>query len=209
MLEHPAGPERLETVEGGASAEVLRRNRPDGPLGVASALPPVELDHPGGSEPFDGRSQPQRHEEGRWVLGLPLAQPPHGPRVEVVVVIVRDDDEIDGRKLVQVDPRRGGASGSGPGDREGLLREVGVRQQVDAAGLEQEGGVTDPGQSRRVADARDGRNAVGKREAHRLDLDAAPLPDPAQEAAESVLLVRVVVAEPAPDMVRPLEVGSP
>lgn len=86
----------------------------------------------------------ERGEDGSAV-GAPEAA--EGGEVEVVVVVVGEEDRVDGREMVEGDAGWVVAFGAGEGERAGALGKDGVDEEVVAGDLQEGGGVAD------VADA--------------------------------------------------------
>jgi hypothetical protein len=101
----------------------------------------------------------ERGDDARTIGGR---EPRQGRDVEVVVVIMRDQHRVDCRQRTEGDARIVDALGPGEAERRGALRPHRVDQQIEAGGLEQQGGVADvrdaPGRARNAR-----RRPVGKR----------------------------------------------
>ena len=144
----PRGPEATALVDGGAPAAVLGgRAHHRQPLD-RDRLSPVELHRVGDAAIGEPGLDAERHDE-EWIERP--GQAAHGGLVEMVVVIVRDQDEVDGRQVVERDAGRRvavhadesaeGAAALGPGR---------IGEERHAVELDQHGGVADPGHGRCV-----------------------------------------------------------
>lgn len=71
--------------------------------------------------------------------------------VEVVIVVVRDQHEVDRRQVAHQDARRVAAKRSGKGDGACATRPDRIGQYVDARDLDQKGRVTDHGHTQPIA----------------------------------------------------------
>src|SRR5690606_8259304 len=86
----------------------------------------------------------QRNEPGGVVVGPP-GQPTYGVVVQVIVVIVGDEHRVQRRQFVRRHARGGEAAWTEGRQRRRAVAELRVRQQVEAADLEQKGRVPEPG----------------------------------------------------------------
>ena len=80
------------------------RDEPEIHVTEPDRLPPVQLDDPGEAAPAEPGAEHPRYQHG----GVPGKQP-DGRRVEVVVVVVRDDHGVDVPDAGERYPRRGQA----------------------------------------------------------------------------------------------------
>jgi len=173
-------------------------------------LPPVELDdaslrHPPGGEVG---AHAERHDEGR----LPEADRADGRLVEVVVVIVRDDHRVHGRHLVERQERSVEAPGPHPRDRRGPLTPDRIDQHAAPILLDEEGGVTEPGDAQ--PGLRRGDEALRVRRLHgdvllRSPVVAPPEGDVAQRAPQVVVERLRVLESPILPLRRALHPGAP
>src|SRR6267378_3629982 len=162
--EREAAPERVPTVADPTATEMLRwggrdPNRPDAPL-----PPPIELDDRSraSSALEDEGRETKRHDPRRLRMGPRQAL--HRPRVEMVVVVVRFQDDIERRKIFERDPRRHPAPGAGKLDRRCSLAPHRVGENVETVELDEEARVSRPRHRElRVRSAR--RDKIG-RDAH-------------------------------------------
>ena len=157
------------------------------------------------------RLDAERHDEQRRAAGLG-GERLDRRRIEMVVVVVRDQHRIDARQIGRGEARWDRPLRAGERQRRDAFRQHRIGQQGDAAHLQQHAGMADPGRGRlhrragggvaaqeldvgrlsRRRGGRLGRQAV----AHRIEL-------PLQESAESARgEVQVVVLEAAVAMMR-------
>jgi hypothetical protein len=138
-------PQRRVAVLQPAAGEVLRRRGGHHELGAGQRVrfPPVELGdafrrH---AEGFEVRADAERGDEGH--VAVP-GQRADGRIVEVVVVVVRDDDEVDGRQRVQA--HRHGLKALRPGHprRRGARAPHRIGEHAQAVDLDEHGGVAEP-----------------------------------------------------------------
>ena len=102
-----------------ALAPVLHRHERDAQIALARLLPPVVLVDARDAEVREPRLQPQRHEEARAALRH-RGEARHRSRVEVVVVVVRDQHDVDrGRSAMSIGS---GTTRFGPAKRTGDAR---------------------------------------------------------------------------------------
>ena len=83
--------------------------------------------------------------------------------VQVVVVIVRDQDDVDRRQILEREAGRRDPARAG--ERHGLARsdQLRIGQDVDAVELDQQGRVADPGHGRGAAIVENRRQIAGDR----------------------------------------------
>jgi hypothetical protein len=151
----PGAPQRAVAVAQAAARPVLRGSELKFHAAVHMPFPPVELHGPGDAEPLHPRLQPQGHEVERRPARLPC-QRLHAAAVEMIVVIVRDQHDIDVRQILERNARRLHPLGSGALQRRGAQGKDRIREHVEPAGLHQHGRVTDPGGGRVHVRARQG-----------------------------------------------------
>jgi len=139
----PRAPQRAPRIEQAALAPVLRGNTGDLDSAHPRAPSPVELLHPFDARAAEQRGIAERHQEARVATALRDAS--ERRQIEVVVVGVRDQDEVDGRERVQLETRFDPAARPEPRDGARGGRPDRVGQEADPAELDQQRGVTDPG----------------------------------------------------------------
>ena len=114
-------------------------------------VPPIEFNHVGDAQIGQPGLQAQRYQKERsaiprWISGFgALVQVKDGPAIQMVVVIVRDHHDIDGRQIFQGHSGRLLALGAQQLHRRRALAEDWVGQHIKPAGLHQGAGVADPG----------------------------------------------------------------
>src|SRR5262245_24796576 len=113
----------------------------DGP--DAPSVPPVELRRLADAS----RTQESAESEGRkptrvWIT---RSEALHRPIVEVVIVIVREQDDVDRGEIVKRNGRRHPATRPGKANRRGPLAPHRVREDVDPTDLDEERRVPHPG----------------------------------------------------------------
>lgn len=139
---NPAAPEGSVSIEQTPSREVLRRNANQLDSAKYIVLVPCHL--------FDIRPAERAYEcaDAQWNppcrRGKSRSELANGFRIEVIVVIVGNQDCVDERKRVESHPGRGATLGSGEGTRGRAIAPYGIGENVQAANLEKDGGVTDP-----------------------------------------------------------------
>ena len=138
----PAAPEPAVHLEARAGRPVLHGHAGQRDPALLAAVPPVELDDVGDAEIGEPRAQPERHVEARPVR---LGQPLHRGLVQVVVVIVRDQHDVDGRQILEAHAGRRHPLGAGERQRAGALRPLRIGEDVHAGELDQQRRVADPG----------------------------------------------------------------
>ena len=141
----PRAPERRVAIGEPASREVPRGRRRQCHARDLRLLVPVELlnlrrrDAP----LLQVRADAERDEEARAALGERLDR----LHVEVIVVVVRDQDRVDARQLVQGDRRLEEAARTDQGRRRHTLAPNRIRQDARSVDLEEDRGVADPRRS--------------------------------------------------------------
>ena len=169
-LQHPAAPERAIAAPRRATAEMPGRSARDGQSQVVCrlAIPPAVFADRCRAEP----SQLAAHTDRRHPAGLRVAPDNATQRaaIEVVVVIVREDDEVQRRQVVERDARADPAPRPRETDRRCALAPHRIRQHVERSQLQQRAGVSDPrhrqgavGGARGVKGRRGHRKARGRR----------------------------------------------
>ena len=206
-LDHPAAPQGLVGVEQRALAPVLHRHQGEPQRARLARLPPVELLDALDALVVEPALETERHEEVR-AARRHRCQALDGGEVEVVVMVVRDEHQVDWRQLGDVDRQRHDALRPGERHRGRALGKLRVHEDVLPGELDQESRVPDPGDRRPRVVCGERRRiglhvrylpATGRRLGHSL-AQLLPLPDP--EAR--LRIVGVVVVEPIGRMVRRL-----
>ena len=147
--------------------------------------------------------EPERDEEAGPV-GRPEA--PDRLGVQVVVVVVRDDDEVDRRQVLEPDAGRHDPARPGERQRARPLRPLGIGQEAHPVQLDQHGRVPHPGHGRRpgvlaerASVVRGDRELLAGREGRLQEARDDELP-PRPEVGARVLGVQI--AEPALEVMR-------
>ena len=159
------GPERAVAVPRAAAAEMAGRRRGQPHRAGGAAFPPVHRMHVLEPGPPQDRLVAQGRDRRRRT---PPGQAPEGGEVEVVVVIVRHQDQVDVRQARQRQPRRAGATGACPAHGGAAFAEDRVGQDRHARQLQQERRVADEGHRGRAW-----RHQRGGRGIHRVGRQAA------------------------------------
>ncbi len=143
--DHPGGPEGVLGVAQAAPAEVAGRGRGQGEAADLGLLVPVQLAQPvGGHAPvLQVRADAQRDGE----QGVRVGQRLDRGHVQVVVVVVRDDDDVDRAERGQRQGHRVQALGSGERERGAAVAPDRVEEDPVAVDLREHAGVAHPGQS--------------------------------------------------------------
>src|SRR5688500_14845553 len=185
-----SAPQRAIAVEWRARAEVSRRRTRDGGVSHAPFLPPVQFCDVAHTE----RSHEAAESQGNHPLctRLRCGEGSHCPRVEMVVVVVREEDDVDRWKLVDGQGGRDEASRADGAPRGRPVAPDGIGENVERPELDEQRRMTDPGdrdfrclrarQPHRRAYALQGASAViaGKRVSQ-------PVPAPLQQARDTRL----------------------
>ena len=109
-------------------------------------LAPVQLDRVRDATILEPGLEAQRHDEARIEDARQAAD---RCLVEMVVVVVRDQDEVDRRQIVEGNARRRvPADADQPVEGTGSIGPGGIGQEIQPVELYQDGGVTDPGHRR-------------------------------------------------------------
>ncbi len=141
----PTGPQRLVLVchDQRAPREVPRGSRRESQTAELDLAPPVTLDDTLGRDApvLEMGADAERHDIQRRALAERL----HGAMVEVVVVVVRDHDGIDGGQLVDGERCLVKARRPSPGEGGWSLAQHRVHEHPMAVDLDQERRVTEPG----------------------------------------------------------------
>lgn len=169
-----AAPEGPIPVEETAPGKVLcgRRGDPEpGVPGHRSALPPVELVHLGESGCFDPAAVAEPGHD-RWLVGI--RQSPQCRQIHVVVVVVAEQNEVDGGQIVEAQPGWAVALRAGEGYGTDPLGPDGVGQHVEAVHLDEDGCVIDPGDPQATSGDRSLGGRAGRLVALRPGCRAAP-----------------------------------
>jgi hypothetical protein len=106
-------------------------------------IPPVEFHCRRNAELRQPSPDSQRHQEQRRAALL-SRQHLHAVAVEVIVMIVRDQHDVDVRQVLRCNAWRLRASRSDELHRRGTPREYGIRQYVQPARLHQHRRMADP-----------------------------------------------------------------
>ena len=143
-LQYPAAPQRAIPAPGRATAEMPRRRARDGQSQVVCrlAIPPAVLaDRRRAEPPQLAADTDRRHPPDIRVAPNDASQ---RAAIEVVVVIVREDHEVQRRQVVERDARSDPAPRSRETERRGALAPHRIRQHVERSQLQQRAGVSDP-----------------------------------------------------------------
>mmetsp|Transcript_3863 Transcript_3863/g.9555 ORF Transcript_3863/g.9555 Transcript_3863/m.9555 type:complete len:292 (-) Transcript_3863:216-1091(-) len=147
VSDNPAAPQGLASVEGGTGGPMLAGSTYDFHVATEelNRLPPVHLDHVGNAFTLEPLLQPQPN-----VPYGAVAQLPDRLQVEMVIVTVRDDDEVYPGELV--DSERELCIPPWPHEGHGrrAAREDRIGEEVQPADLNEEGGVPYPCQGDRA-----------------------------------------------------------
>ncbi len=140
----PGRPQGVLGVAQPAPAEVPGRGGGEGEAADAGRLVPVQLPQPaGGKAPvFEVGAHAQRHRED----GVRAGQRLDGRHVQVVVVVVGDDDDVDGAEGGQGQRDRVQTLGPGEGERGAALAPHRVEEHALPVDLGEHAGVAHPGQ---------------------------------------------------------------
>ena len=138
----PAAPEPAVPIPQGAAREMVGRDAGQREPGDGAALPPVQLPDLGDAELGEPRAEPERDQEAR---PMGLGEPLDGRHVEMVVVVVRDEDDVDWRQVLEREAGRGHALGTGEPDGARAIRPLRIGQNVHPVQLDQQRRVADPG----------------------------------------------------------------
>src|ERR1700691_498227 len=125
-----------------ASGGVSRGDRPKSQVTEAARVPPIELDdlRRGNPPPFEVGPDPERaHERRSTVL-----ESDDRRVVKVVVVVVGDEDGIEGRQVTDGEQRRKEAPGAGEVDGADPFAPHRVGEEAVSVSLEQDRGVAQP-----------------------------------------------------------------
>jgi hypothetical protein len=102
--DHPARPQCRIPVPRVTSGEMLRRSAEGRNFAEASTFPPIHFSHVGYPALYEKLAHPKRGDPFR--SRKPSDQKTRCCVVEVIVVIVRYEDSVDGRELVEGQARR-------------------------------------------------------------------------------------------------------
>jgi len=143
-LHDPAAPQRLVAVTKPACAEVLRGGAGGAEHWRLGRLPPIALDCLTNPErmqqlPQSKRAEPQRVRKTRGDAA-------DRPRIEMVVVIVREHDKVEWRERLEVEARRHQAPWTDPLQRRSAFAPHRIGQDVHPPELQQCCRVADPRQ---------------------------------------------------------------
>ena len=139
-----AAPERVAAVADAAAAEMHRRGCRDAERSDGVLLPPVQLSHPMvtyAALANKGR-KPERHDPGRFRMRP--CQAPNGRGIEMVVVVVRLQDDVERWHVFERDPRPDPAPWAGELDRRCPLAPHRIGQNVETIELNQQARVSHP-----------------------------------------------------------------
>lgn len=178
---------------------MLGRRADDAEPAILKVLPPVELDHTRDSLPLEPALEAERHHEDRVVAGGDARD---RAQVEVIEVVVRQNDHVDGRQVLEGEPR--GLQALRPREGYGARppSPVRIREQVDPVELQEHRRVPDPGH-RGLGAIRAKRGAVIGLPGHivRPGTSPGPLPDEGEAGgSRRALEGRVGIAETALDV---------
>src|SRR6266508_5731427 len=112
---------------------------------VLERLPPVQLLDVSDALPSEPALEPEGHHE-EWIVRCGKAL--HGAEVEVVVVIVRDEDEVDRRQGLESEAWRAQSPGPSRGQWARPLTPMRVGEEGDPLQLDQQCRVADPSDGR-------------------------------------------------------------
>ena len=137
---------------------------------------------------------------------------PHRRLVEMVVVIVRDDDGVDARQVLESEAGSDEAARPGEGHGARAIVPGGIGEDVDAVDLDQECGVSDPG-DRRVDPVRAERGTVVRDDLERRSTIGPSLRGPPYQSPgpleHRIGIGRIQVAEAMIEMMdRDLDFGA-
>jgi hypothetical protein len=138
----PAAPQRVVAIADPPGAEMLRRRARGAEGWCLERLPPVTFDDVPDTKGLQQWAQSQRAEP--WRIGEAAGDAADRGRIEMVVVIVREQDNVEWRKSVEVQPRRHQATRTEPLQRRRTFAPDGIRQDVHWPELQQCGRVADP-----------------------------------------------------------------
>src|SRR3569833_3972738 len=140
---HPydkTAPERAIAVAGAATRPMLSGCQRDRCIAHLDALPPVELMHGAQAVLAENRFVSQARDHSLLMPGFVSGQ---CIQVQVVVVVVADQDQVDWRQLIKRQSRGAYAFRASAAQWANALGVYGVRQDVQAAKLDEEGDVID------------------------------------------------------------------
>ena len=79
---------------------------------------------------------------------MDLRKAPNRFHIEMIIVIMRDKDQINWGEILKWHPGRHQTLRTGKADRAGAIRPLGISEDVDAFELNEESGMADPGDGR-------------------------------------------------------------
>ena len=139
-LEHESAPQGAVSIERSPRGEVLRRRQRDRQRGGLRLLPPVELLDPADAGRPDERPVPQRRDHERIEASREHAE---RAQIAVVVVVVTEQHDRDGRQVVERHGRLPNPPRSEQVQRTGALGIHRIGQDVSRRRLNQKRRVTD------------------------------------------------------------------
>src|SRR6266850_1870978 len=137
-------PERVAPVADAAAAEMHRRGCRDAERSDGVLLPPIQLSHPiVAYAAFANKGRkPERHDPGRFWMRP--CQAPNCRGVEMVVVVVRLQDDVERWHVFERDPRPDPAPWAGELDRRRPLAPHRIGQNVETIELNEQARVSHP-----------------------------------------------------------------
>ncbi len=100
--QRPPAPEGAHAIEGRATTRVLRRHAGDAQVIGVDGVPPIELGHGARAPAPNVARDAERREPARgWMAACDGA---NGPGVEMVVVVVREEHDVDRGQRVEREP---------------------------------------------------------------------------------------------------------
>jgi len=137
----PACPQSPVTVCQTAPGEVACRGAVETHTGVLHELPPVQFHDSATSPPAHKLSNPSWHKEKR--VGMAYEEL-HAGFVQMVVVVVRDQHDMDSRELFRLERQGDQPAWSGKAHRACPRAEDGICKEDEGVELEQHGTVPKP-----------------------------------------------------------------
>ena len=184
----PTAPQRGPAIAQPARAEVLSRRASDERRTDGRLLPPVVLPHVSRAARPNEPPEPEGHEPRG--AGLARGEATHRPVVQMVVVVVRQQHQVDRGQGREVDPGRHPAARAREPNRRRAVAPHRIGEHVEPAYLEQKARVPDPRHEqpigRRARDRKLWLEPVkrGMRGIGRARPDDALHQDPLEKAAE-------------------------
>ena len=137
----PRAPKPLVPIPESTAREMLSRETGHGETFDPSALPPIQLFHLRDADLHKPRFESQGDKKYRMVQ---LGQSSDCFQIKMIIVIMRDKDQINGGQILKWYPWRDQTLRTRKGDRARPIRPVRISQDVDAIELNEKCGMPDP-----------------------------------------------------------------